>query len=376
MTHHIGQTLIPKLKQFYPKKFLAHVRRNNQGVEYFFSDVNGSTLEIMSYEQDTDSVESWSGHVVAYDEPPPRDKYVACCRGLVDNDGISLFSFTPLKEPWLHDSLVASGDPTVAFFFVRMDDNPYLSREAIDQFVKTLTDEEKASRRDGHWLFLQGLVYPEFKRQTHVIKPLLKIPDDHTCYALLDTHPRAPHALSFFSVDEKNRIFQVDEKFEHGTPLEVADWIIEFHKHRHKVTGVIIEPASKGDSNRGDSTFEVIDKALAAHNIWLETGSRDLSGGILLVKEALCSRNGVASFFLCENCTQTLREFERYVWDDWKQSGLKTEKQKPRDKDDHFMENLRRAVTFPIEYANSKVLSGYLAQANRPYRPVDSVAGY
>ena len=376
LTHHIGQTLIPKIKAFFPKKFLAHVRKNNQGIEYFWTHTNGSTLEIMSYEQDDEAFESWNGHVAGYDEPPPREKYVANNRGLVDNDGISLFAFTPLSQPWIHDDIVSNPDPSIAFFFASTHDNPHLSKQAIQEFEKTLSEEERAARIKGEWLFLQGLVYPEFKRQTHVIKPILKIPEDHTCFALLDTHPRAPHALSFFSVDEKNRIFQVDEKFSHGTPLEIADWIIEFHKHRHKITGVIIEPASKGDSNRGDSTFEVIDKALATHNIWLETGSRDLSGGILLVKEALQSRNGVASFFLCENCTQTLREFERYVWDDWKQSGLKTEKQRPRDKDDHFMENLRRAIQHPIEYSSSKVLSGYLAQANRPYRPVDSVAGY
>jgi len=143
--HHIGQVIIPKLKEWVPLDHLAHTKKNNQGIEYLWYFKNGSILEIMTYEQATEQVEGWSGHVVAADEPMPRDKYIACKRGLVDYDGIFLMSFTPLKEPWIYDELITKGDPAVAAYGVNITENPYLTKDAIAEFERSLTDERKGS---------------------------------------------------------------------------------------------------------------------------------------------------------------------------------------------------------------------------------------
>ena len=79
----------------------------------------------------------------------------------------------------------------------------------------------------------------------------------------------------------------------------------------------IIEPASQGDANRGESTFDIIEKGLGKLSIPLEMGSKDLAGGILKVKECLRSRNGQSSLFVTRSCERSLYEFGRYVWDEW-----------------------------------------------------------
>src|SRR3972149_2614216 len=105
-THHVGQVLIPEIKKWMPASQVKTTKKNNQGIDYFWELKNGSILEIMTYEQQTDQVEGWSGHVVACDEPMPRDKYIANKRGLVDYNGVYLMAFTPLKEPWIKDELI------------------------------------------------------------------------------------------------------------------------------------------------------------------------------------------------------------------------------------------------------------------------------
>lgn len=341
-THHVGQVLIPELKKWMPAREVKATKKNNQGIDYYWQLANGSVLEIMTYEQSTDQVEGWSGHVVACDEPMPRDKYIANKRGLVDFDGVYLMSFTPLKEPWIKDELIDNPDSSIATFFVDTDDNPYLSKAAIEEFKKSLTPDEVAARLRGQWMHLQGLVYKEFDKNLHWIEPF-KLTDNFTISCAIDTHPRTEQAVSFMAVDKRGMYYIVKEIFEHGRPEDIVDWIIEFHEKTHKVHRVLIDPSSQGDQNRGDSTYDIISKGLSKKGIVLDKGSKDLDSGIMVVKEALKSRNGLPSLFIFNTCPRHLYEFSHYIWDEWKTDG-KTERNKPRDKDDHMLENLRRLV--------------------------------
>jgi len=374
--HHLREILVPKLHEFVPKEEIKAIRKSNAGLDAYWTFKNGSTIELMSYEQDDDVFEGWDGHLVWFDEPPPRSKYIALKRGLVDHKGIALLTFTPLKEPWIYDELVTNPDRAVRFINADIRDNPYLDEGAIAEFERSLTDEEKATRIKGGWLFLQGLVYKEFNPTTHVIKPF-KVPSDYTVGVAIDPHPRTEQALLFVAVDEKERAFVVHEKFAYGSPDEIADWIIDYHKHTHEIDLAIIDPASQGDKNRGDTTYDILERRLSAHGITLEFGSKDLSGGILQVRNALQSRNGLPSLYFFDNAHRTIFELTRYVWDDWRHTaGDRSAKQRPRDKDDHQMENLRRLLQHPLQHRQRGSLADYLRQANAGYSPADPIAGY
>lgn len=374
--HHLREILVPRLREMLPPEAVASTRKNGAGLDAYWILKNGSSFEFMSYEQETDIFEGWDGHVVWFDEPPPRDKFVALKRGLVDHDGIMLLTFTPLKEPWIYDELVMNPDPSIRLITADTRDNPYLPPQAVNEFERVLSVEERTSRIKGGWLFLQGLVYKEFDRNRHIIEPMPKIPPDYSAYVAIDTHPRTEQALLFVVVDEKERVFVVEEKFSFGTPQEVADWIVEFHEKRHKLDGALIDPSAQGDRNRGDTTFDLIERRLSQASIPLELGSKDLSGGILKVKDALCSRNGQPSLFVYSTCKRLIYEFGRYIWDEWRDVGTKTAKQRPRDKDDHMLENLRRLIQHPVQYQSKSALRAYLDQASRPAQMSDPIAGY
>lgn len=363
-THHVGEVLIPKLKEWVPLSEVESTKKNNQGIDYHWVFKNGSILEIMTYEQATEITEGWSGHVAAADEPMPRDKYVATKRGLVDFDGVFLMSFTPLKEPWIFDELITNPDPAVYFENVDMRDNPHLGEDAIKEFEKSLTDDEKVARIKGGWLHLQGLVYKNFDKNVHVVKAF-QVPYKWTVRVHIDTHPRTEQALVFLATDERDLWYVSKEIFKHGSPEDIVDWIIDYHIHTHRVHEVIIEPGSKGDANRGDTTFSIIQKGLAVKNIVLKEATKDLETGIKVVNDALKSRNGLPSLFIQDCCTRTIFEFTHYIWDDWRNKEGRTEKNKPKDKDDHMLEGIYRLLLLPPLFVDT-------TEQNRPLRMQDA----
>lgn len=370
----LEKVLVPQLTEFIAPEWLVSTKKNSFGVTTHWIFKDGSVIDLLTYNQDPAMMEGWYGDAVFYDEPPPRAVYVANSRGLIDRNGISCFSMTPLKEPWIADEILNNPDPSIWCLTVDTRDNPHLNEAAIKEFEDKLTDEEKETRVHGKFLHLQGLVFPEFDKLTHVIPSFEPDPGD-TVFVSIDTHPRTEQALVFVSVDKRGNIFQCHESFSHGTPEAVADRIIDFHKTVHKVEQAIIEPGSKGDKNRGESTYEIIHRRLSAQGIPLDLGSKDLSGGILQMKDALRSRNGLASLFISERCTRTLWELARYTWKDWKNAGSsdKGEMNKPVDKDDHMIECLRRLVQLPVRWVSPTCRSDFLKQH---WQPQDELAGY
>jgi len=374
-THTVKQVLIPKIDEWLPSKYIAKRKRNTQGVFYWYEFTNGSSLEIMTYEQNTESFEGWSGHVVCFDEPPPRDKVVASKRGLVDYNGYMFFSLSPLSEPYLYDQFIINPDPNVRTYYVDIEDNPYLTREAKDDFAKMIPEEERAARLHGQFLHLSGIIYKDYDKSIHYINPF-KINQRYTCYAAIDVHLRLPQMVTFLAVDANNRYFVYDEIYKHGDEKDIADWVIDHHENIHPVYLVIIDPSSKGDVMRGSSIYDNIEEELSKYGIPLEAGSKDKSSGILRIKECLRSKNGLPSLFFFNNCERHHYEITHYIWDDWRRRAPTQDRQVPTDVDDHAMENLYRLLLIPPVFRESGYLHDLLKSTSMGYQATDKIAGY
>ena len=127
----VGEVIIPFLEEWLDMTLIAKKQRNPIGVPVKWIFKNGSKFDILTHEQNTEQFEGWRGHVAWFDEPPPRDKYIATLRGLVDYRGRNWLTLTPLTQPWLYDEIYTKVSNSI--FVVTMDirDNPYLSEEAI-----------------------------------------------------------------------------------------------------------------------------------------------------------------------------------------------------------------------------------------------------
>jgi hypothetical protein len=354
---HVKAVLSPELKKWWPKNRKikgGKPKKNNNGVDYFWEDEKtGSTLEIMSNLQDSDLHEGWQGDLVCYDEPPKRDVRVANARGLIDRLGRELFTMTLLKEAWVDREVIKAvdedGKPDRTVFSV---DGPIevnigfgITQEGVDQFAKTLTEDEKSARLAGKPSYLSGLVYPTFKRKVHLIERF-EVPSNWIVDIGIDFHPRKQQAILFIATDERQERYVINEIWDYGDGDVIADAILKrISRNNYRVGRVIIDPLSKGDDqNDENTTFRKIQKKLWRHEIPLQVATKDISSGIVTVKDHLLGPNNKPSLFIFDDCVRVLYEIEGYMWD--------KETQKPLKENDDMMENLYRLLLLDTQYVD------------------------
>ena len=73
----VGEIISPFFEEWLDPSLIARKVKNHQGIitKYFMK--NGSVFDILTHEQDVEQFEGWKGHIAWFDEPPPRDKYIA-----------------------------------------------------------------------------------------------------------------------------------------------------------------------------------------------------------------------------------------------------------------------------------------------------------
>ena len=366
---HIMAVVVPELWKWWPKnRPLAggKPKKNNVGVEYLWIDEKtGSSIEIMSNKQESDLHEGWSGDLIIYDEPPKRSIRVANARGLVDRNGRELFAMTLLKEAWVDQDIIKARledgrpDPTVFNVVAETTDNVGfgITQEGVDQFAKTLTDEEKDARLRGIPSYMSGLVYPQFKRDIH-LKKRFRVPLDWPVDFAFDIHPRKPHSVLFIATAPNGLKYLIHEIREHGDGKQIAESAIRIvNWGQYRINRVIIDPLSKADSNEENTTFEKVARVLARYDILLETASKNKDAGILQVKEHLMGPNNEPSLFIFDDLIYTIKEIESLMWEKTDLADV----EKASKTEDDMMENLYRLILLDTVYVEpeSEYSEGY-----------------
>jgi phage terminase large subunit-like protein len=222
----IGEVIIPFLEEWLDPAFVAKKYRNPLGIAVKWTLKNGSVFDIMTHEQTTEQFEGWRGHIAWFDEPPPRDKYVATIRGLVDFKGRNWLTLTPLTQPWIYDQIYTQADNKRIFVTtVDIRDNPYLDEAAIHEFESGLTEEEKEARLHGKFMHLSGLVYKEFNPDVNICAPF-EIPHDWTRFFAIDPHERKATVCVWLAADPNDGLWLYDELSIDLTLEEIARAIL------------------------------------------------------------------------------------------------------------------------------------------------------
>jgi hypothetical protein len=256
---------------------------------------------------------------------------------------------TLLKEAWVHTDVVnarlVNGMPDPTVYSVQgtiFDNEGYgLTKKGIEQFAKTLTEDEKQARLHGIPSYMAGLVLPQFKRDKHVIERFT-VPLDWPITIAIDVHPRERQAALFLATDPKGERFAVDEIWEYGSGKELAEMIIRRVSQRnYRVIKAIIDPLAKSDTNNPMSTYEQIRLVLGRFDIPLRVGEKDKDSGILLIKEHLEGPNNQPSLFFFRDLVRTIFEIEGWLYD---------KDQKAKKENDHMCENLYRLLLLNTKY--------------------------
>lgn len=354
--------LVPELLKWWPKIRPHKSKKNNMGVDAFWTDEkSGSTLEIMTGNQDPMLHEGGHHDLIWFDEPISRDHYIANARGLVDRQGRELFTMTLLEEAWIDREIVnktlvdpitgrdtGRSDPSVFVVNMKSTDNiGYgISEAGLKAFAAKLTEEEREVRISGIPRYKKGLVYPKFDRKVHV-KERFRIPLDWPVDIAIDTHPRKPHSVLLMATNPRGVKYCIAEIRMHGDGKALAEEIIRVVKWGvYRVNKVIIDPLSKGDSNEDETTFVRVFNALSRHGMFLETASKNKDAGVLAVKEYLMSENQEPSLFFFDDLVYTIREITGLMWE---KEGL-SDKEKISKVEDDMCENLYRLILLETEY--------------------------
>lgn len=330
------------------------------------STITFDTVE--SYKHNRMGAESKDWDLIHVDEPVPESLFQAHSRGLMDRDGKFYFTCTPLSEMWIYDIFrppVGQELLTDDTFMIEgsIYDNPYRNEEGVRKFEARLSPEERECRLMGKPLNLAGLVYKEFTSD-HVLqvppanwKEFWLPPQDYTIRCAWDVHgARIPQANLFAATAPDGTVFIYDELFCEPLIRANAALVKEKLDGRNVVTRIIDPKALI--VNPVTETADVLE-AIDEFGLYFEPASKDLTTGISEVKEKLKERHiltGLPTIYFSPKLKETLREFSRYVYD--------TDKNKPKDKDDHMMENLYRLVLNGLEYVSPVTESTYVRRSS------------
>ena len=342
---HIKQVILPALEEFWPKKRPVRKIRNQQGIQTkWIDEKSGSTIDIMSNNQEVKVFEGWDGDLIVYDEPPKRDVRIANARGLVDREGRELFCMTLLNERWVYKDIIKAklrnGQKDYSIFNVTGEttDNVGfgITQRGVEKFAAKLTKEEYEARIKGVPAFMSTLVYPQYDPDIHLVKRF-KVPLDWPICVAIDIHLREPQAILFIATAPDGRKYLVNEVFQNGDGTWIGEQVARcVMDNGYRVDHVIVDPFAKSDYNNGDTVFDKIQAVIRHYDMYLETGSKDKVSGILAVRQHLLSENNMPSLFIFDDLQHTIGEFEGYCYD--------KNTRKPVDADDHMMENLYRLL--------------------------------
>ena len=314
-----------------------------------------SVIGFKSCDQGREKFQGASLDFVWFDEEPPQDIYEECRMRVLDRAGDIFGTMTPLKGvTFLYDEIYlnARGDPQVWYEFMEWGDNPYLNKKEVAALTRALDEKQLQSRRFGRFCTAEGLVYPEFDEQVHVIPPFSPPREWQDCISI-DPGLNNPLSAHWYCVDYDGNVYVIAEHYEAGRD-------IDYHAQKLKEISARLgwHTDEKGRLNA------LIDSAAGQHTLassksvaelFYERGilvntrvDKDLFSGISRVKSYLRGEFG-PRLYIFEGCVNLIRELKGYFWG----SG-----DAPKKRDDHALDELRYyLMTKPHNSAPAKPLT-------------------
>jgi phage terminase large subunit-like protein len=187
----------------------------------------------MSYDQDLQKFAGTSRHFVHFDEEPPEMIYDECRARLVDTNGDWWMTLTPVEGmEYIYEQVYLpgkEGHPQFGVTEVEMSDNPYLERSAIEEYLSSLTEEQRAIREKGQFIQVGGAVFKTFDRLNHTIPVSdFKLTRKHRIYVSIDYGWRDPTAILWHAVAPDGTITTFAEHYK--TQMTIQEHCEVFHQ--------------------------------------------------------------------------------------------------------------------------------------------------
>jgi phage terminase large subunit-like protein len=169
----VGQVLWPAVEPWVPwteVKRVEWARKNVLPKQLTF--VNGSTLAFKSSEAGREKYQGKTLQYALVDEEHPADVVEELRIRLMKDGGVLLVAATPVRrERWLMDLERERGTKTVTAAAIQMARAGLMDMDALESMEAALPDRQRRVRLYGEYAALEGLVYPDFDRDVHVVHP-------------------------------------------------------------------------------------------------------------------------------------------------------------------------------------------------------------
>lgn len=349
--------IVPKLRKWISKSHIVKEVRIQRGFVDFWELAGGGLIKFKNYEQEADK---WAGDdydLIWLDEQPPHDIWKECLLRIIDRDGGILLTMTPIKGmTWVYPEVwEKNGVDGIECFLMDMDVNPYLSQAAKDVVLANLTEQEKKIRKEGKFVALHGLVYPQFNESKHVIEPF-EVPRDWKTIIAVDPHLKKPTAALWGAIagyDYKNVskgdwvIFR--ELLYSGMIPDIVAAIMVANGRR-KIFARIGDPALniKKDNLMGVSPFD----EFAAQGFPLIPANKKVESGIYEIRKLLDEEPSGIHIF--NTCISLIWEFRHYSFNDIESDMEKPYSEKIRKRDDDLLDDLRYMINTGFSVGSGK----------------------
>lgn len=364
-----------KFNEWCPKGEIEKLDRNQIGAIRKLYFKNGSTIDVLSHDQDIKVFEGSDYDFAHFDEPPPRKIYTAVWRGLTDRGGMMYVTATPLTSPWMYQEykLATAGDPIRWFVFVSMKENAKnlgdgdeaLGLKRINEFASLLDDAERDARLNGQFAQVQGQIFKDFNKDHHMIRPF-DIPAHWKIYESIDPHPQKDWAVSWTAITDSGNKILLRGEYISGDIQEISTQILYGRSqlkikgdNRPRIVRCLIDNSASVPTWQKSNTDPTVDRISVRQELEnyigpsiggpaVEVAPKNVNHKILLFKGWLkieqCEDGTKKSNFYAfdnEENQSFLFEVDNYVWDSVKGKGLRD---KPRKVDDDILDTLMQVA--------------------------------
>ena len=328
--------LRPKLEKYCPvgTKFIRW-RAQDRASAIF---PNGGKILSMSAESGREKFQGAAVSLVILDEEHPQDIFDECMLRCIDYKGIVVLTMTPLKGiTWPHEVFFENPQRGYTAYAISGLDNPWISSVKLRRAIAHMSDESQRSRLFGDFTNQQGVVYPEFSRNIHVVDPF-DPPASWPRTRSIDFGVKNPFACLYFAHDERDDTLHVYDEYYATEKTTVENGrILNKRDPDSKFRWTVADPESRDG------------RLTLARECGIETKNAPKHIGVVetinWVKERLAlDVEGRPHLIVHSNCRNLLKEFRLYRWSDG------AGKDKPIKKNDHALDALRYEIAFLKRY--------------------------
>lgn len=269
---------------------------------------------------------------------------------------------TPKGFNWIWERWVKN--PTKDYFLIRTAtmENPYLPKEYVETMQREYTGVFAKQEIYGEFVGHEGLVYPEFQRDIHVIDTS-KI-EFKEVIAGVDFGFTNPSAVVVVGFDNDERAYVIREFYQtHVTDIELAKWV---KVNMPEVKRFIADSANPSGiqefKNMNMSCKGVVKQSGERENSFVLAGIKRLSNRLQIRDD------GKPRLFVDQKCVNTIMEFENYRYPEKKEE--RPIQEMPLKIHDHCLVGDTLIHTHKGEIPIKNIRKGNMVLTRDGYKPV------